>query len=82
MKMFNITNHEVTNGPMKLDTIIITSLRQFQKIFTGLGQHVTIQFQVERSKISDQSDIPCRENNFIVLQYKKLILSATTATLK
>jgi hypothetical protein len=60
MKMFNITNHEVTDGPMKLDTIVITSLSQFQKIFAGLRQHVTIQFQVERSKIGNQSDIPCK----------------------
>jgi hypothetical protein len=36
MKMFNITNHEVSDGSMEPDTIIITSLGQFQKIFTGL----------------------------------------------
>jgi len=42
MKMFNVTNHEVTDGPVKSDAIIITSLGQFQKIFTGLGQQITI----------------------------------------
>jgi len=41
-KKFNVTNHEVTDGPVKSDAIIITSLGQFQKIFTGLGQHITI----------------------------------------
>jgi len=55
--MFNVTNHEVTDGPVKSDAIIITSLGQFQKIFTGFGQHITIQFQVEGSKISNQSNI-------------------------
>jgi len=42
MKMINVTDHEVTDGPVKSDAIVITSLGQFQKIFTCLGQHITI----------------------------------------
>lgn len=49
--------HKMFDRSMELGIIVVAFFAQVDEIFTGFWNHVTMQFQVNGSKIGDQPNI-------------------------
>ena len=59
-KSENVTltlNHEVLDGSMEYGVVVITLLRQFNKVLTCFGDGVAVEFQVQRAFVCDDTQI-------------------------